>query len=510
MKFSDWFRRKTPLQLALQRGMEKGKLAEEIRELGDVVIKSRHDAEAICVVLTAIAEGKRANGDGFKSELRAVAGLFQEIESAECGAFPILASRGTPLLQHSVESALVSADDSQADDILFVLKILAMYGTREGASMIVRLARQGFRSDDWLWSVIFGIFSKGHPMANFVFASLSNPLSRGFVAVALLDAANRFFIEGGELRHPFDSDEGAARLAAWIGDSNEEHFSYARSAVAALPFINHPRQSELLEAASRHSSPEVRLESAWAAAKLGKASGLQALAAMCLDVNFASQAREYLRELKRPDLVPAEASAPDFVAKAEFAQWLAHPNELGRPPDELDIYDQRMLRWPPEFEERPVWLWRYVVREKNGLDHDDIGIGMVGTVTFCFFSYDMEQRPPGDCYALHCFWEMERNGIVTHAVETNEVEYDGMLSQWTGAPLEGLRIEHVAELAAELRHPQKLVAVASGKRDGSAGWLILDGPNSRWYSAADFVSEERSQMILKIHVGRCLLGFPLD
>jgi hypothetical protein len=122
----------------------------------------------------------------------------------------------------------------------------------------------------------------------------------------------------------------------------------------------------------------------------------------------------------------------------------------------------------------------------------------------------MEQRPPGDCYALHCFWEMERNGIATHAVEAGDVEYDGMLSQWKGAPLEDLRIEHVAELAAELRHPQKLVAVASGKRDGCAGWLVLDGHNSRWYPATDFVSEERSQMILKIHVGRCLLGFPLD
>ena len=290
MKFSDWFRRKTPLQLALQRGVEKGNLAGEISELGDVVVKSRHDAQAICEVLDATMRGEVARNDGFKSALRAIAGLFQDIENAECDAFPVLASRGTSLLQRAVESALASADKAQTDDILFILKILAMYGTHEGADLIIRLARQGFRSEDWMWSVILGVFRVGHPMANVVFSSLSSPLPAEFIAVGLLDAVNRYFIEGRELRHPFDSDEGVARMEAWLGDANDDHFSYARSAVAALPFINHPKRSELLAAATRHPSPDVRLEGAWAGAKLGEASGFQSLASMCLDVNIASQA----------------------------------------------------------------------------------------------------------------------------------------------------------------------------------------------------------------------------
>jgi hypothetical protein len=510
MKFSDWFRRKSPLQLALQRGVEKGNLADEIHELGDVIVKSRHDAEAICDVLAAIARGEVAHGDGFKSALRVIAGLFQEIESAECDACPVLASRGTPLLQQAVERALASADEERTDDVLFALKILAMFGTREGADLIIRLARRGFRSEDWLWNVILGAFRGDHPQANYVFSSLSSPLPAGFIAVSLLDGANRFFMEGGEGRHPCDSDEGVARLRAWLTDSNEEHFSYATSAVAALPFIDHPNRSKLLETATRHSSPDVRLEGAWAAAKLDEESGFAALASMCLDVNLARRASEYLRELKRPDVIPAEASAPDFMARAEFAQWLAHPNELGRPPDELEIRDHRTMRWPPDFAERPVWLLRYVVHNKNGLDPDDIGVGMVGPSTWCFFSYDMEQRPPDDCYALHCFWEMERERIAMHDVEANSVEYNAMLSQWTGTTLEGVRIEHVAELETELRHPQKLVAVAGGKRSGNTGWVVLDGSDSRWYSADEFPGEERGKTILKIHIGRCLLRLPLD
>jgi len=510
MKFSGWFRRKTPLQLALQRGMEKGNLAGEINELGEVTVRSRPDGEAICDVLAAIVRGEVARGDGFNSALHAVAGLFQEVDPEGSDVVAVLMNRGTPLLRQAAERVLAAGEEEQAGDVLFVLKVLAMYGTREGADLIIRLARKGFRSEDWLWNVILGGFREGHPQVQYVLASLSDPLPAGFIAVSLLDAANRFFLEGGEARHPFDSDEGMGRLHAWLADPDAEHFSYANSATAALPFINHPKRPELLDAATRHPSPEVRLEGAWAAAKLDDEAGLRVLAGMCLDVNLGARASEYLRELKRPDAIPAEASAPDFKAAAEFAQWLAHPNELGRPPDELDICDHRTLRWPPDFAERPVWLLRYVMRQTNGLEPDDVGVGMVGSTTWCFFSYDMEQRPPEDVYAVHCFWEMGRERIAMHDAEANSSEYDAMLAQWTGAPLESLRIEHVAELESELRHPQKLVAVAAGSRDGAPGWVVLDGADTRWYFADEFPGDERGKMVLEIHIGRCLLGLPLD
>src|SRR5262245_22363559 len=41
MALFDWFRRTTPFQLALERGLQNGKLDEEIRELGDLEIKNR-------------------------------------------------------------------------------------------------------------------------------------------------------------------------------------------------------------------------------------------------------------------------------------------------------------------------------------------------------------------------------------------------------------------------------------------------------------------------------------
>ena len=70
--------------------------------------------------------------------------------------------------------------------------------------------------------------------------------------------------------------------------------------------------------------------------------GYDHLARFCLDVNRSEKARNYLAELGREDAIPAEALDPDFRAKAEFSQWLAHPNELGRAPDDLEIIEKRI------------------------------------------------------------------------------------------------------------------------------------------------------------------------
>src|SRR6185295_10194261 len=117
-------------------------------------------------------------------------------------------------------------------------------------------------------------------------------------------------------------------------------------------------------------------------------------------------ATAYLKELGRENVIPEESKRPDFEAKAEFAQWLAHPNELARFPDELEILDHRNLRWPTDGEVKHFWLIKYRVKDTTGLKTDDLGVGLVGSMTFCLFSYELEQRHPEDAYAIHCYWEM--------------------------------------------------------------------------------------------------------
>jgi hypothetical protein len=507
MVFKDWFSRRTPLQLALDRGTQPGAdLADELRKLRDYSIKSRADAEAICNVLARLVPAGSTVGG--KSAFHSLVGLFQHVDGNECPAFAVMAEKGIGLVVQIVNDALQNPACLNTDDVLFALKILAMYGTREGTDAVLCAARQPLRPDDYMWSVILQAYSKEHPERVRLFRELSDPLPSDFLAVSLLDSANAAQRAGAAFPHPFDSAAGKRQLERWLTDGDEEDFSYAVSATAAVPSISAPERDALLALAFDHPSADVQLEAAWAAATLGRDAGIKWLARSCLDVNLAERAKHYLTELGRADAIPAEAEDSSFQAKAEFAQWLAHPNELGRPPDELEIVDHRELQWPPDREPKQMWLMKYRVKDATGLKPDDVGVGLVGSVTFCLFTYKLEQRPPEDGYAIHCYWEMaSREMIAETDVPENSTEYDQMLQQCKLDGLGPAGIVFVVELSPELQYPQKLVALGKATRHGQLGWIVLDGPRSRWYAASEMPADAWDKTVVMVHVGRVLLGF---
>ncbi len=507
MALRDWIPRRTPLQLALERGNKSGAdLAAELRKLGDYMIKSEADAEAVCDLLAKLAtQGLTVGGN---SALHALAGLFQHVDGTECPAFAIMAEQGNRFLVQIVDSALQDEALHDGTDLLFALKILALYGTREGTEAVLRAARRPLRPDDYMWSVILSVYTNDHPEREWLFQELSNPLPTGFLAVSLLDSANTAHRNGASDAHPFDSPAGIQQLAHWLTDDDEERFSYAVSAANALPFLTSHQRDALLSLALDHASVEVQLESAWVAAKLGREAGIRWLARSCYDVSLSARAKQYLEELGRADAIPAESKDASFEAQAEFAQWLAHPSELGRPPDELEIVDHRELEWPPKQEPKSLWLIKYRVKDGTGLKEDDVDVGLVGSITFCLLSYKLGERPPEDAYAIHCYWEMAGVDLITEAdVPANSTEYDAMMSQSTLSGISDPQIIAVAELSPELKYPQSLVALAKATRDGECGWLVLDGGRSRWYAATEMPPEVPDKTVLMVHVGRTLLGF---
>ncbi|HVX64197.1 MAG TPA: hypothetical protein VHC19_26480, partial [Pirellulales bacterium] len=495
------------LQRAIDRGMKpEGDLSEELGKLEDYQIRSRKDGRAICAALRELREN-RSDGKSLTSSLHSLTGLFQDVESRDVPAFEVLYTEGLPELIRLANAGLQQPDEEETDDLLFVLKVLAMYGSREGAETVAAAARRPLKPDAYMWHPIMSCFAAGHPHAEFVFQALSDPLPTDFLAVALLDAANQAARESGLEHHPFDSEPGWQRLEACLQDPVSEHFSYAHSATAALPFMTNPPRDQLLALAMDHADAGVQMEAAWASAKLGREAGLRILARYCLDVNQSDTARHYLAELNREDLIPPEASDPAFRAEADFAAWLAHPNELGQPPDELEIVDHRTLEWPPGREPKPFWLIRYLLRDRTGLQEDDIDCGLVGSMTWCFFSYRMHERPPEDAYAIHCYWEMQHARLIDEVEAEEAAEYADMLSQWQGAPLQRAEIIHVATLSRKLNYPTKRVALASAALNGQEGWAVLDGPASVWYPKSEQPEDSPGRVVLMIHVGRQLLGF---
>lgn len=494
----------SPLQRALRRGFAPGgNLDDELGELRDYKIRSKRDARAIVDALSRLP-ATDVKSSGYKSPLYTLVGLFQDVDGRDAPAYAVLRDEGIDQLLRIFDELKHNRNDELSGDLLFLLKVLTIYGTHEGAERVIEAARIPIRPEDFMWSVILSGFRDEHPERDFVFQSLSNPLPPGFVAVGLLDAANREAIEGRLDHHPFNTEQGQAQLKVWISSRNPDEFSYAHSATAAMPFLDASIRGELLGHAREHTDTGVRIEAAWASAKLGQEIGLQMLRDYCLDVNHSSTAVRYLTELGREEIVPREVNEPEFLAKAEFANWLAHPNELGRPPDELEVLDHRTLYWPPAGEAKTLWLIKYRLADEWGLEADDVDCGLVGSTTWSFFSYKMHQRPAEDCYAIHCCWEL---GL--EEIEPDDAsDYENLLQQWPHEPLEDAEVVRVLEIPPELKHGRRIVAIATATMNGEQGWAVLDGADSLWYPASAMPEGEYVGAVLSTHVGRRLLGFP--
>jgi hypothetical protein len=258
-----------------------------------------------------------------------------------------------------------------------------------------------------MWSAIMSALVKSEPeAATRVAAALREPFPPGFIAVALLDMANTLAREHGVTSHSFDTDPGRELLRAFLTDKDPDHFSYAHSAAASLPFLTGSR--EFFSLAQEHPDVAVRMEAAWAAARGGNALALVRLQDWSKDPKTRKRAMTYLEELGSQPAPVSEEERPQLDAMAEMSQWLEHPAEFGRAPDHLEVHDHRRLFWPPTNDERDVWLFRYRYEDEGGTPEE--GVGMVGSVTFALFGETTAELPPEDIYALHCVWELQQRG----------------------------------------------------------------------------------------------------
>ena len=396
----------TPLQVALEQGLaDGGNLFESLNELDQYEIESLDDAEALVDALETYID-RPIEAAGIFSAFHQLVSLFQSVVAVS--PFQFLVRRGIPVLIRAYDQRLPLADEQQ-NELLFAVKIFARYGLEEGLDRLVQAAYHPVLREGYLWSVIFEQLGDQDPLLTDLVDRLSDPLPDGFACIAFLDWVNRLCREEILSAHPFDTHEGVQKLRHWLRSSQEDDFSLAHSSAAAIPFISETQREQLLALAMDHRDANVQMESAWASAKLGSDSGLKFLTRLCLDRNYSTTACAYLEELGQDELIPDEANEPDFRAMADMCDWLAHPQEFGRPPDEIEQYDTRELFWPPTNDVRQVWLFRYrYIAEEEG-ESDDCGLGFYGSATFSLFDETNVDMAPEDAYALHCCWELEAN-----------------------------------------------------------------------------------------------------
>lgn len=376
-------------------------------------VTTAQEADAICRALGSAHIYQTINSIQTPA-LHSLAALCQSIESEE--AARILRDNGLRHVRRILVDALDHPDatdldswglDQRKEAQLFLLKILAMLGQTGDGRIIVKAARNPRMAAGYWWSMIFDSVCDSHPDAMDILEGLRDPLPSGPMGVAYMTFVNRLALENRITAHPYDTDAGIACLQAYLTDPDPEHYDYAVSATAALPFLKSHASSALQASADQHPDPIVRLEAAWALAKAGSKFGRHRLAQLCLNPRFSERAIFYLEELGFAADIPSRARDPDFQAIAAMCSWLMHPNEFGRPPDEISQYDARELYWPPTGDKRRVWLFKYRYRPHEHDSSVNEGIGMVGSVTFALFGETTSDMLPADAYALHCCWELQ-------------------------------------------------------------------------------------------------------
>jgi hypothetical protein len=390
-----------------QMNVGEGKIAELIDDLDGVAVKTAAEAQQICSLLESLP---RPKGDKVPTRpvLDAMLLLFQQVESA--AAYDVLQSKGTPELDRIFQALSGSHDPHTHDSLMMTLKILAMYHTKAGTQCVVDAARKPFLPKNEFWGVVLEQFDSKHPQSMEVIRQLSTPLPPGMIGVALLDTANELESEEDEFRHPFDTEAGVARLQSWLNSKKPEEFSYAVSAAACLPYLKRMERDALVKLALEHPSPEVQIEGAYASAEISSSGdGVALLVKWCADPRYARKAMRYLEELDRADAIPAATKDPKFQATADMCDWLADPNEYGQPPDRIELVDTRELFWPPTGDKRTVWLFKYEFDSSEASEKPEVGLGMVGSVTFALDGENGPEHKPLEMYALHCCWELQVN-----------------------------------------------------------------------------------------------------
>jgi hypothetical protein len=395
------------LRSRLQAALLSGKdLAEELK-YGDDRPLTLEEATGLCDFLAEQTDIHRlvdATTHGtYRTPLYHLVMPFQAADDEEVREH--LRSRGLPELLRLCDLAL--ADPGSPDHPLAMMaKMFALYGYEPGVERVAAIARRF--PDAYMLSVPFNVFGgPRHPHGPALVERLRDPLPTGFAAVLTLDLANALCRQQRLEAHPFDTPAGHEMLESWLRDSDPAHHSYALSAAASLPFIQGNIRNRLAALAMDHPDGGVQMEAAWASAYRGGEAGLKFLARLCADPRLSLTAQQYLEELRRTDVIPDEARAPDFLAMAKMSQWLGHPNEFGRPPDAIDLYDTRELSWPPTGDTRRLWLFRYRYAKREGDKEDQTGVGMVGSVTFALFGTATADMCPEDVYGVHCCWELE-------------------------------------------------------------------------------------------------------
>lgn len=394
--------------------------------------------------------------------------------------------------------------DNYGDNILSIVYCELIYNFTSSYNHFIKLSQNKEIYSSYVWSHIFQILLKNHPLKKQFLEDILKGQFSEELLYGITVSGNNLLLKKIIQSHPLDNDIGKRLFKKWL--SKEANVHYAYYSAVACAFLKKIDTKELLNRAMTHDDFDVKLEGAWAAVKKGNTEGIKVLQDLCLMVNYSRTAWRYMAELKIDHLVPEAAKEGSFAMKAEFASWLAHPNELGEYPDELIIEDTRELLWPMEEEKKTFRIISYKLKDKTGLSADDTNAAVMGSTTFCAFGYNLHIRPPEDAYAIHCMWELDdycKELPVNHDTQK-------LLKVGDSETYRKLKVLKIIKMDPELNLKVNVFGIAQAEKNGHPGFLVMETTKNFWYPKDEQPKYSPEFLVLKMHIGRRLLGFEIN
>jgi hypothetical protein len=243
----------------------------------------------------------------------------------------------------------------------------------------------------------------------------------------------------------------------------------------------------------------VRTEAAAALARLGDPQGFDCLVELAADPASRTRALAYLDELRALERARPEDRTPAARAAAQLADWLAEPGQFGAPPHTVKLIDARRQFWPGYDEPIECRLFAYEYRLRDGTLR---GIGIVGPVTYSLAA-DLEDLPPDDIYAAFAGWQTEHADLQETAAEVlpqwKRKSIESRLAPWSAEGYQDLELVKVGHFFGDE------ILVASARRGGVGGTLVIDAEQVTWYPAGSARRPIGPNEAYYIHKGRKLL-----
>lgn len=401
----------TSLAKHLERWMKTGgNLAKALEKADpdDAFPHTQADIAAMVQTVKQIASKNTSDAEAM-ANIATLASLRDQIEDEE--RLDELDEKVVPLLIHWTQSRLKQSTvfaKEEVDPFFDLLSSLASTDDVAAADLIISAVNQAVLADNYRWNGVFRTYDDEHSQTEHFMTKFAEHPPASFAGVLLLDAVNQLFLDEWEGTNPFNSPKGVVAFKTWLESKNPDDFSRAHSAALGAAFIDPKLRTEVLPLALQHPDQAVRMEGAWADVKTGGSHGLVLLTQACLDLHQSDRAQGYLKELKHEQDIPREAMEPAFAAQAAMSRWLQHPNELGDIPKSIEVYDHKKLFWPPDGEQREIWLIKFTYQFKDDAA-PKTGYGCVGSMTWSSFEEYPTPPKPEELYLRHCTLEMERD-----------------------------------------------------------------------------------------------------